>query len=106
MQLAVGVLARGDVLNQGDEVVDRAVAAANHACSDVGVDDHAVLPDVALLEFIGVDFAGDGAIDAGEAARTVIRVGQFHPAFTQQFRARIAENIADGLIDFDPLALR
>ena len=105
--LGFGALARGDVLQQSDEIVDGSVGGSLAACRHDAVDNPAVLANPPLVQRIAVDLAGHHAIELCEVRRQVGRIRQVGPLRLQQLGAVVAENAAQLLVDFEnPLAGR
>ena len=75
----------GDVLDQGDEVVDRPVVPTHAAHRNRGVDDPAVLADVPLIQGIAVDFPCKSPLVAVDGHGQIIGMGQL-----SQFRPKLA----------------
>ncbi len=114
-QRAVAVLAGGqrlrrrvalaDVLNHGDEVPGLARLGAHQVDRQVDPDDGAVLAEVPLLHRVGGDLAGHQLADVLQVRVQVVGVGDVLESARQQFLRRIADDVAQPLVDAQPAAV-
>jgi hypothetical protein len=102
-----GASALRDILKQGDDVVYGAVAVTQGPYRDDAVNDATILPSSALLQFIGIDLAGEDATELGDIRYHIIRVSEVYPGAMQQLTSFVAEDLADLVIDLeDPFRRR
>src|SRR5690606_25052435 len=100
------LMARGDVLDQGQAGLQAALGVAHRAQAEAGVDDAAVLAQEALLQLVVVAQAFAQGGEQRLLALDVVRVADLQPAAGAQFVAVAAEDLAQLEVDLQPLALR
>jgi hypothetical protein len=100
--ILLGVLARVDVLDNRNEVLWRPLVIANQRDTEVDPEATAVLADVALFQRVAVDFPAQRPLELGQVARQVIRVSDVLEAHGEQFRLRVADQLAQALVDPQP----
>ena len=60
--------------------------------------------DIALLHLVGVDFAGDHPAQLRQLRFEILGVGDVLESVEEQLGGGVAEQIAEGLVDFEPAA--
>jgi hypothetical protein len=105
-QRLLGLLAVVDVLDHVDEVLGCAVHVAHHGGHEVDPHERAVLADVALLRSIGVHLA---RLEPAQRVQVgVDRVGgrDVRERQRDQLVARVAEDVAQAVVDAHPPAVQ
>ena len=98
-----GLLALGDVLHRGDEVLRRAIGPA-YALDIKGCKyRRSVLADESLVQRVALRFAAHDPLELGDIGVEVIRMRHFRPGDAGHVLARITENLAQAVIELQPV---
>ena len=95
-------LALGDVLYLRDEVAWPVLAIADQRYIQQNRDQMSARVDVAFLHLVGANLTGDHPAHILQIAFEILRMGDVLEGTREQFRFRIADQIAERPVDFEP----
>ena len=73
---------------------------------NLGINDRAILTEVALLEPVAIAFATEHPVELDQICRQIFRVGELVPGHLLQFRTAVPEEVTQVLIEVEPHFVR
>src|SRR5215813_1016968 len=105
-QLLFNLLALGNVLDNGNEVVWRTVRLAHQGNGQVGPHDGAVLAIVAFLHREGINLSRQYPPHRSQILFQIVLMGDVDESLCHQFFSRVTDDVAQPLIDLQPVTVR
>ena len=92
-----------NALNEGNKIHRTVFAVTNQCCAEFYPDKIAALAHIALFQMIVADVAAQQLFDKRQVSLQIIRMSDVLKAELDEFIMGIADDIAQSLIDFQPL---
>jgi hypothetical protein len=105
-QRLLGGHAVGDVLEEGDGVIERAVGRADGGDGEAGPERGAVGAQMALLDREGIEFSREQGGEAGGAGLLIVGVGEIDGVAPAEVVGGAPEEVAEGAVDAEEAAIR